>query len=192
MVMILMKIGVKLMMQRINEIMTLMDTIEYGFKDNNGDNIINTNPKKWDNEFTEFYYLQTPDELLKTKCGVCWDQVELERKLFQEQNINFKTYFIYMVDNDMLPSHTFLVYENNNKYYWFEHSWGKYKGIHEYKTQLDLLLDVKRKMRAEHNYIKQNSPLFIYEYQKPKNHISCDDFYKYIETQTLIKTKKPL
>lgn len=187
-----MKTGVKIMNQKINEIMNLMDGIEYGFKDENANNIINTDPQKWDNEFDKFYYLQTPEELLESKCGVCWDQVELERKLFQNRNIKFKTYFIYIVDNDMLPSHTFLTYKNDNKYYWFEHSWGLYKGVHEYASELELLLDVKKKFIAEHNYVSENAFLFIYEYKKPKNHITCDEFYKYIETQKLVKTNAPL
>lgn len=190
--MTLMMIGAKMINLKINEIMNLMNSIEYGFKDKNGKNIINTDSQKWDNEFDKFYYLQTPDELLKSKCGVCWDQVELERKLFEDNNIKIKTYFIYIVENDMLPSHTFLTYENNNKYYWFEHSWGTYKGIHEYGNKLELLLDVKKKFINEHNYVSENSFLYIYEYQKPKEHITCNEFYKYIETQKLIKTNKPL
>ncbi len=182
-----MKSGVGMIKLKIDEIMNLMDSIEYGFKDENAKNILNTNPQKWDDEFNQFYYLQTPDELLKSRCGVCWDQVELERKLFQDNNIKFKTYFIYITDNDMLPSHTFLAYENDNKYYWFEHSWEIYRGIHEYESELELLLDVKQKFRIEHNYISESS-LYIYEYKKPKKHITCNEFYKYIETQKMIKT----
>lgn len=172
-------------------IMDIMDEIEYGFKDEFGNNIIDDS-FKWDNEFNNFYYLQTPQELLKSKCGVCWDQVELERYLFSKNNIEVKTYFIYIVDNDNLPSHTFLVYGGNNKYYWFEHSWGIYKGIHEYENLQELLLDVKEKFIKSHNYVYKNSFTFIYEYEKPNNHITCDEFYKYIETQKLIKIDKPL
>lgn len=163
-----------------------MENIEYGFKDEFGNNIIN-NIEKWDNEFNSFYYLQTPNELLKSKCGVCWDQVELERKLFQESNIDTKTYFIYIIENDMLPSHTFLTYKLDNKYYWFEHSWNKYKGIYEYNSLKELLLDVTKKFRNDHKEVKCNSPLYIYEYSKPKDHIKCNDFYKYIETQIKIE-----
>ena len=132
------------MLKTVDKIMNLMDSIEYGFKDEDGNNIINTNSKKWDEEFENFYYLQTPEELMQSQCGVCWDQVELERKLFSENGIIVKTYFIYMADKDMLPSHTFLTFETN-------------------------------------------ANLYLYEYQKPKEHISCNDFYKYIETQKLIE-----
>ena len=169
----------------MNDIMNTMNEIEYGFKDKNNKNIID-NPDKWDKEFNNFYYLQTPEELLKSKCGVCWDQVELERELFKKKNIDVKTYFIYIVENDMLPSHTFLTYEENNKVYWFEHSWGEYKGIHEYNDLKELLNDVKNKFIKSHKEVNPNSPLFIYEYGIPPKHIKCDEFYKYIETQKQI------
>lgn len=175
------------MKHEINKIMNIMKSIEYGFKDPHGLNIISVDPQKWDNEFDKFYHLQTPKELLESKCGVCWDQVELERYLFSNYHLKVKTYFIFIKDNDNLPSHTFLTYEYDNKHYWFEHSWAKYQGIHGYINESDLLLDIQKKFIKEHNYVNQYSNLFIYEYQPPKNHITCNDFYKYIETQTLIK-----
>lgn len=170
-----------------NKIMGIMNEIEYGFKDKNGNNIIITNPKKWDDEFDTFYYLQTREELLKTKCGVCWDQVELERSLFTENKITVKTFFIYIYDGEMLPSHTFLIYKDLDKYYWFEHSWAKLKGIHEYNSEKDLLLDVIKKFREDHPEVKKSAPLFLYEYQEPPKHIKCNEFYKYIETQNQIE-----
>lgn len=173
------------MKDKVNKIVSIMNQIEYGFKDSSGQNIIN-DLSKWDNEFNKFYYLQTPDELLVSKCGVCWDQVELERKLFSDNNINFKTYFIYIIDNDMLPSHTFLVYNDDKKYYWFEHSWGEYRGIHEYNSIKNLFDDVIYKFRNSHKEVSDNPKVFLYEYERPKHHIGCDEFYKYIETQKLI------
>ncbi len=153
------------MIEKAKLIMDIMDNIEYGFLDENGNNIIINNPEKWDNEFDDFYYLLTPDELLKNKCGVCWDQVELERKLFLENNIPIKTYFICTYDGDNLPSHTFLTFKDDNKYYWFEHSWGIYKGIHEYENEKDLLKDIKQKF-IENNPASQNAYTFVYEYEK--------------------------
>ena len=175
------------MQEKINEINLIMNQMDYGFKDSSGQNIIN-NLEKWDNEFDKFYYLQTPEELLISKCGVCWDQVELERRLFSDNNINFKTYFIYIIDNDMLPSHTFLVYNDDKNYYWFEHSWGEYKGIHKYNSIKNLFDDVIYKFKNSHKEVRKNSKVFLYEYEKPKYHITCNDFYKYIETQNLIET----
>ena len=179
------------MIENAKLIMDIMNNIEYGFLDENGNNIIVNNPEKWDNEFATFYYLLTPDELLKNKCGVCWDQVELERKLFIENDIPIETYFICTYDGDNLPSHTFLTFKDNNKYYWFEHSWGIYKGIHGYENKTDLLKDIKQKF-IESNPASEYAYTFIYEYEKPKEHITCTEFYNYIETQKLIKINEPL
>lgn len=173
------------------EIMQIMDNIEYGFPDELGRNLLEMNPQKYEEEFYEFYYLQTPKELLKSKCGTCWEQVELERNLFEEKRLQVKTYFICTYDKENLPSHTFLTYEKNEKHYWFEHSWGIYKGIHEYESELELLLDIKKKFLKSHNANKE-AYTFVYEYQRPSYHLSCDRMYAYMETQKLIKLNAPL
>lgn len=73
-------------MDKIHKIMNQLDNIEYGFKDENGNNLMYG--KQWENDFPNFYYLLSPAELLETKCGVCWNQVELERKLFNDSHID--------------------------------------------------------------------------------------------------------
>lgn len=178
---------------KIEEIMNIMNDIEYGFKDDKGNNIIETDIEKWDNEFDKFYFLQTPEELLDSKCGVCWEQVELERKMFKDAGYDIKTYFIYSynVENNQAPSHTFLVYEKDTKYYWFEHSWFDYKGIHEYDKLKNLLLDIKSKFLKSNN-LNEDAYTFLYEYDAPPKHIKCWPFYDYIETQKLIKLNEPL
>ena len=85
------------MNQEIRKIVSIMDEIEYGYKNEDGVDIVEANPNGW----SKFYKLQTPDELLESKCGICWDQVELERKLFEDKKISFKTYFIYIVDDEV-------------------------------------------------------------------------------------------
>ena len=174
-------------MDRVLEIMDVLNEIEYGFKDENENNLINS--ESWDKDFSKFYFLLSPEELLYYKCGVCWDQVELERKLFNDFNIDCDTYFIYIDDNENLPSHTFLTFQLNDKYYWFEHSWYDMKGIHEYNNIETLLNDVKIKfIESRKNEIDLNSnyDTYIYKYNKPKYHINCDEFYNYIKTQEKI------
>ena len=170
-----------------NKVMDIMEDIEYGFLDEFGNNIINVDYDKWENEFYNFYYLLSPDELLEKKCGVCWDQVELERKLFNDNDIDVKTYFIFShISDENLPSHTFLVYKNKDFYYWFEHSWGIYKGIHKYDSLNNLLLDVKSKFLKENN-VPETAKTYVYEYSKPKKHLSCLEFYKYCESQKFVE-----
>lgn len=173
------------------KIMNVLDDIEYGFLDENGQNIIEVDTLKWDNEFFDFYYLLSPQELLDKKCGVCWDQVELERDLFTKEKISVKTYFICIYDGDNLPSHTFLTFERDNKYIWFEHSWGQYRGIHEYDSEKELLLDVKKKFINSHD-VSSDAVTIVYEYEKPEYHLSCLDFYKYCESQKIINLNEPL
>ncbi|MBR4830854.1 MAG: hypothetical protein IKZ96_03725 [Bacilli bacterium] len=161
----------------MNNIMLLLEEIEYGYKDVN-----NKYHNSVDNDFSDNYRLQSPSEIEESKLGVCWDQVEYERYLLDKQNIKNTTYFIVHYDNDKCPTHTFLIYEDNNKYYWFEHAWEKFKGIHEYDTEEDALKDIKEKFikcELNNNYINKN--LCIYKYDKPEYGISVSEFYKHCE-----------
>lgn len=172
-------------MDNIQKIMNVMEEIEYGFLDNNGNNICDN--VDLEDTFNKVYYLMSPEELLNKKIGVCWDQVELERKLFEENNIKNETYFIYIDDKNNLPSHTFLVYYADNKAYWFEHSWFDEKGIHEYNNLNDLLNDVEIKfIKSRENEVPKGLDVHIYKYNKPNYNISCNDFYNYIFTQKKI------
>ena len=161
----------------MNKIMDILNEIEYGWidKNNNKHNEVN-------NLFSDNYILQSPEEVLKNKIGICWDQVELERYLFEKEKINFNTYFIEYFNNQNNPAHTFLIYKGNNKYYWFEHSYKLFRGIHEYNSELEALKDIKEKFiknELNNNYDPMN--LYIYKYNKPKYNISCLEFYKHCE-----------
>lgn len=170
------------------EVMELMKDIEYGWidKNNNKHNIV-------DESYSNNYILQNPKEIIKNKIGVCWDQVELERYYFKGNDWNVKTFFLVHYDGGNCPTHTFLTYEKNNKYYWFEHSWERFRGIHEYKNLKELLLDIRDKFikyDLDNKYEKDN--LVLHEYKKPKYHISTQEFYnhcdygKYIDFELLL------
>lgn len=173
------------MKDTINQIMEIMNQIKYGFLDKFGNNIFDKD--NVENIFNDLYYLMSPKELLNKKTGVCWDQVELERTLFEENKIKSETYFIYIDDKKYLPSHTFLIFYMEDKVYWFEHSWYDEMGIHEYNSINDLLNDVEIKFRkSREKEVSSNLDAYIYKYNKPNYNISCDDFYKYILTQKKI------
>lgn len=165
-----------------NEIMKLMNTINYGWIDKNG--------KQHINDFFNFskdYILQSPNELKNNKIGVCWDQVELERDYFKNYE-SVRTFFIVHYDNDQYPTHTFLTYKIENNYYWFEHSWEKFRGIHKYDSMDLLLKDVYNKyvqsvLRDKYN--KNN--LIVYEYSKPQYHISVHQFFYHCENGSIIE-----
>jgi hypothetical protein len=159
------------------EIMKLISNIQYGFMDK-----LNNKHYEVDNIYANNYKLQSPKEVIMNKVGVCWDQVELERFYFKNNVMNAKTYFLVHYDNDKCPTHTFLTYEKTNKVYWFEHSWNKYCGIHEYNNLNDLLIDVRNKFIASelNNIFNQNS-LCLFEYSKPDYGISAIEFCKHCE-----------
>lgn len=169
-------------MNNVEKIMNSMQNIEYGFLDKDGKNIFDSD--NVENIFNKEYHLMSPNELLNKRVGVCWDQVELERNLFEENNIKYETYFIYIDDERSLPSHTFLVYYDNSKVYWFEHSWFDERGVHEYNDLNELLNDVEIKfIKSRENEIKSDLDIHIYKYNKPNYNISCDEFYNFIFTQ---------
>lgn len=160
----------------VNEIMEKMKDIKYGWIDKK--NVIHS---VVDELFSGNYKLQSPKETIKNKVGVCWDQVELERYYFKNWT-NVKTYFICHYDNNRCPSHTFLTYEKDEKYYWFEHSWEKYRGIHEFNNKKELLKTVKNNfIKSELNTKYNEKNLLIREYEKTTPGISVIEFYKHCE-----------
>ena len=165
-----------------NKIMDLMNNIDYGWVDKNNKKHI------YDYDtYSNEYKLQSPEEIINNRIGVCWDQVELERYYFDKINIPIKTFFIVHYDDNKCPTHTFLVYEKDNNYYWFEHSWEKFRGIHAYSTLNELLNDIKNKfIQYELNNQYDNNNLKIYEYSKPKYNISTQEFYSHCENGILI------
>ncbi len=161
----------------IDSINKIMDGIEYGWVDKNGNIYYEVNDK-----FSDNYVLESPDDVLKNKVGVCFDQVELERKLFTDINVSFDTYFIVHYNDKEMPSHTFLIYKDSDKFYWYENSWLIYKGVHKYDSINEALIDIKQKfidseIDAEYNPYN----LCIYKYSKPKYGISSLEFYNHCE-----------
>ena len=164
------------------EIMDLMKDIEYGWIDKN-----NNKHSVVDETYSDNYILQSPNEVIKNKIGVCWDQVELERYYFKGNDWNVKTYFLVHYDGDKCPTHTFLTFEKNKKYYWFEHSWERFRGIHEYQSLKELLFDIRDKFikyELDNDFVPEN--LVLHEYKKPNYHISVQEFYNHWDCGTYI------
>ncbi len=163
--------------KNVIDLMHFLEEIEYGWMDIDKNVYLNT-----EKGFKKKYVLASPEDVLEKKVGTCYDQVELERKIFKELGKNFNTYFMIYYDSKKLFNHTFLAYEENEKFYWFEHAWEPYRGIHEYLSLYDLLKDVKEKFQKQ-NKLKfmDVDYLCIYKYKKPKANLSLKDFYKHCE-----------
>lgn len=163
------------------QLLKWMNRIEYGVLDKDG-NIVDDSEDE--TLFYYNYYLQTPQELSKSCIGVCWDQVELERDWFSKHNFKFKTFYIEAHNNQTDPSHTFLVYKAGNSVYWFEHSWGSCRGIHEYPDE-DILLDDVIRMHCQG---LKKATVILTEYTKPNfNDRSAKAFMKHCKSGKVIR-----
>ncbi|MBR1939511.1 hypothetical protein IJ847_02145 [Candidatus Saccharibacteria bacterium] len=154
----------------------VMNQIQYGWVDKDGGR---------HEELTGFsasYALQLADELQESKLGVCWDQVELERKLFAEQGIKARAFFIVYYDDGRCPTHTFVLVEDGDKVVWYEHAWEFKRGWHEFDNLYDALREVRKNfidVELHNDFEPQN--LCIYQYSAPTEKLSCIDFYHHCE-----------
>ncbi len=151
----------------------------------------------WIDQDGKLYSLQSPEELMNSKLGICWDRTELYRDYFKNMtNLKYETFYLLYEDGAGCPSHTILVYYTNNKVYWFEPMFqGKncyYSGIHEYNNLNDLLHDFKKiwiKNAIINDLIPKNydkNSIFIYKYDKPKYHINGYEMRDRINNSKLI------
>lgn len=148
----------------------VMGDIKIGYKAKEG-----TYHFKMGSDFSDTYRLQNASDLLESKIGLCFDQVELERKLFQSMKVSFRTYFLLYDDKLLNKGHAFLVYKQNSFYYWFEHAWLSNKGIHEYNSKEELLHDIAKKFLQTIPNGKMDF-LKLYQYDKPRSGISFNRF----------------
>lgn len=174
------------MKEKLDKIMKIMETIDYGFT-LYGKDIYPKNDDEWNNDFSKKYHLQSPSELLEKKKGVCWDQVELERFLFEKEGIECQTFFIVEYDGAEFPTHTFAITTDKEKYYWFEHSWEINRGIKEFNTLTDTLKYIKSKfINMLKNRNLSTEEIVIYRYDKPEYGISSNDFFQHCENGEII------
>ena len=118
-------------------------------------------------DFKDNFYLQSPKQLMESKIGSCFDQVELERELVNKAGGESRSYFIFYPDEEYDMSHSILVYKDGRNYYWLENAWVRYKGLHIYDSKEELFKDVIEKFvstipKGELNKVK------LYMYDKPR------------------------
>lgn len=146
-----------MMNNKINDIMSTMEEIKYGWLD------IENNLHIGDmNLIPKYYRVSSPEEVLKNKYGICFDQVELERFLFRNEK-ELMSYAIYT--NHMI--HTFITFKNENGYVYFEHSSPKLKGVYYFKEKRSLLEFVINGFMNNHKITDKNK-VFLVQYNELK------------------------
>lgn len=90
---------------------------------------------------------QSAEELVKSKNGHCGEQSYLEYAVLTA--LGYKCHLLFMKENSseedfgaLGSAHVCVVYEDSDKYYWFEHAMEHMRGIHEYNTMQDLMKDI--------------------------------------------------
>lgn len=159
----------------------ILNEIRYGWMDTKGIKHYSSN-----NDDLE-YHLQTPEETLKRKIGICWDKCELLRYYFEKNNYVYSTYFIYLyINDDYCPSHAMLTYKKNDKFIWIEPSASKeIRGLHYYKTEEDFLIDMKQRFLKNglenHFFTEQDdlTKLYCYKFIKPPYGIRGSEYYNH-------------
>lgn len=155
---------------------TIMRPIRYGYLHKSGKKIIS-----YDFDEEEFWYgykLQTPQEVIDNKLGVCWDQVEFERAYCEKHEIPCNTYFSISGRNG--GTHTFLVFKTeDNKLYYFENSWQRFRGIHGPFTSVKDIFKTNRKQDIEQSPKNINKSLRFFKYGKPQYGCGSEEFQRF-------------
>ena len=102
---------------------------------NNGDIITKITAQDY---YDKYRYLSI-EEFEKYKGGICWDYVHYEHNDIQ---LEHKCFYAMFDDKKDYPTHTFIIYKYNNRYYWFESSWKSHIGIFVYKSEYDALSSI--------------------------------------------------
>lgn len=178
-------------LKNISEFFAYMENnFEYGWIDKNGN-------KHYGMNDAQSYCLQSPDELLKSHIGICWDMTELYRCFFENMtSLKYETYYLFYDDHKGCPSHSILVFYESNKVYWFEPMFNDknvfYSGIHEYNNIIELLEDFKS-IFTKNAVINQLIPfdynpsnIQIYKYTAPSKHINGYEMRNHINSSEFI------
>ena len=156
----------------------MKDNISYGFISQDGTKYLRKEVKEreyMDNIFKN-YYFQSPDEVLKNKCGVCYDQVSFAKNVLENNGYNVQTFYTE------IRNHVFLVYTLNSKYYYFERSFPHNNGIFAFDTLEDLF--------KYYLYVQRNNDfheVIFYEYDQIDYGCDFYDFIMNIKKQNNIK-----
>lgn len=168
------------------ELLVFMDEhIRYGFVGCDGKKYTTENDEEFEEGCKTVWRLSTPDELIKKGYGHCWDQVEFERDWFESHGYTVKTLYIWFELDHENPytTHTFLIYEKDDKHYLFEHADGEHRGIKKFDSYKDALYHQMENHLRLNNRIEPMGKdivecLHIYEYPRP---IYGLDFYEFID-----------
>ena len=106
----------------------IMNQITFGMFDENGDEIENQD------DYYEMTRIQSPEHTINTKKGNSVDQTNLIYWLAKDNGLKPDIYYIeYTNENNISPSHMFVIFKNKDNFYWYENILKDEKGLHQFK-----------------------------------------------------------
>lgn len=173
----------------------MSNNINYGYLGKNG-RVYHYDDSDFDLDWHEQYILENSNDLINNLYGNCWDQVEFERDWFLKNGYEIKTiYEMVKLDYDNnYPSHSFLIYKDNDYWCWFENSDFNNRGIHKFNT-LDELLKYQYDMYV--GFLKtfnitddEIDKIIITEFDRPNEHINAEEYLDHVINSQQIYLKK--
>lgn len=168
------------------DLLEWMNCIQYGWTDKGG-TVRGTGEDDDESIFFKQYRLQSPIQLSRSCVGVCWDQTELERSWFKQHGYPNTVVYVEIDDGNNCPSHSFLIYKDpgeNSTVYWFEHSWGQYRGIHKYPDLKSCMNDAIGKCIT--SFDTTGKKIIRNMNIPPRYGCSCDEFMNHAHGSDII------
>ena len=171
--------------------------IDYGYLGKNN-RVYHYNDSDFDSEWYEQYILENSEELVNNSYGNCFDQVEFERDWFLKNGYEIKTiYEMVKLDyNNVYPTHSFLVYKDNDCWFWFENADFDNRGIHKFNTFEELLNYQYEKyvefLKTFNITNEELERIIVTDFEKPKEHISAEEYLNHVINSRQIKINKKM
>ena len=176
----------------ILQFIDFVSKIRYGYIDTDGSTHLNTfsNPN-------QKYLLQYPNQLIKSKVGLCFDIVELYRDYLTKKKIECESYYLEYNDGKTLETHAFIIQKRKNNI-WYEcldNSWDedfKPHGYHDKETLIKSIYEWFQSFVGTYHHDVDKTKFFLAKYDYPapvlKKKMSLQEFCNgrdYLDTHRL-------
>ena len=170
------------------DLLIFLDNINYGVIDKNGNVLNDSSSEEFQIACNNDWYVRDVNEIIKSKVGHCYDQVEIERKWFALKGYQFKTFWVSAYQEEIENSgfsHTYLVFFDKTNRTWnlFEHSDYNNKGIYSFAT-LQEAIDYQSSNQVKYaaNQIKpiKKYSIFLKEFFKPPLNLKMQEYLNFV------------
>ena len=141
----------------------------------------NTAFEDWEKEWK----LLTPEQIIKYRCGICYDTAMMSKYFLDKWGIQNQFYFGYTKrsksdDYNDDPTHTFVIYKDQDKWKWLEGSWGPFKDNDWAESDPNTLIRNIGKALANSSH---QTNLIARVTKFPNYGVSMANFYHFLKSQ---------